>query len=209
MPPSPHSHAATRSSFCSQSLSRPNKSIDCECPEPKPVPTSAPTMWCPDDCVCCTDEPSPAPQPLIAKDNPTTEGGVDPSFILDPSESVDSDGRRRLQPGVCNPSGDCNCPTISACPASSTGSALNGCVIEDPYGTNNVGPLPLAGAPISLLDNLGNTIFTSVTDADGNYTFCGVPAGTFGILNVPLPGLIAFEDFGGSPTDSFGKVVAP
>lgn len=46
-------------------------------------------------------------------------------------------------------------------------------------GTVTAGGTPVAGLPLTLLDERGETVATAVTDADGTYVFDGVQAGTY------------------------------
>ncbi len=52
---------------------------------------------------------------------------------------------------------------------------------EDYDGTQDATDAPFAGVTVSLLDDMGNVIATTVTDANGDFTFSGVPNGDYTI----------------------------
>ena len=90
-----------------------------------------------------------------------------------------------------------------------TGS-ISGTVLED---TNNdgVGDAPIAGVTIALLDNLGNPVLddmgnpiTTVTAADGTYSFDNVPPGDYQVSEVDENGFISVSDTDGANDNIIG-----
>ncbi len=56
----------------------------------------------------------------------------------------------------------------------------------------------LAGVTLELLDSEGNLIATTVTDADGNYSFGGLRPGEYSVRQVQPDGLFSGDEFAGS-----------
>jgi uncharacterized repeat protein (TIGR01451 family) len=52
----------------------------------------------------------------------------------------------------------------------------------DGDGSNDSGEAGLAGVPVTLYDSGGNVVATTTTNADGSYSFEGVPAGTYTVV---------------------------
>lgn len=97
----------------------------------------------------------------------------------------------------------------------------------DGDGSQGAGEGGIEGVTINLLDNLGNIIATTTTDADGNYDFQGVPAGDYSVqvadtagvltnlnLSSPAVGSISLAagedydlaDFGYAPSGGSGSI---
>ena len=58
------------------------------------------------------------------------------------------------------------------------------------FATDPAGKRPLEGVRIALLDDQGQTVATTLTDAQGSYRFEGLPKGTYAIVETQPSGLI-------------------
>jgi SdrD B-like domain/IPTL-CTERM motif len=83
-------------------------------------------------------------------------------------------------------------PNIGFGPAT-TGASIVGNVFIDPNRDGTKGPTEggASGIIVSLVNAAGNVIATATTDANGNYTFTNVPAGTYSIVATVPAGLVA------------------
>lgn len=68
----------------------------------------------------------------------------------------------------------------------------------DGDGVRDSGEPPLAGWTIRLLDPSNTVVATTVTDANGDYCFTGLPCGAYTVAEVQQPGWIATAPAGGS-----------
>jgi len=77
---------------------------------------------------------------------------------------------------------------------------LSGQVFVDPNhnGKFDQGDFAIRGATVELLDANGNVIATTVTDDGGNYQFCGMVAGTYGVREIQPPFYIDDPDYVGT-----------
>jgi hypothetical protein len=75
-------------------------------------------------------------------------------------------------------------PNIGFGPATGTGATLTGTVFLDPNrsGARDPAETGAGGITVSLLNSAGVVVATAVTDANGNYTFPNVPAGTYTVI---------------------------
>ncbi len=81
------------------------------------------------------------------------------------------------------------------------------------FDTNNdnlqtAGEPGVAGVTVSLLDNLGNTVATTITDANGNYLFTNVTPGTYSVRFSAPPGttfVTANQGANGTGTGTAGE----
>ena len=77
--------------------------------------------------------------------------------------------------------------------------SISGTVRED-LDNNNSGDTPIAGVTVQLKDSTGTVVQTTTTDANGNYTFNNVPAGTYTVVETNKPGYLDVSDIdGGNP----------
>jgi uncharacterized protein YfaS (alpha-2-macroglobulin family) len=77
--------------------------------------------------------------------------------------------------------------------------SISGTVRED-LDNNNSGDTPIAGVTVQLKDSTGTVVQTTTTDANGNYTFNNVPAGTYTVVETNKPGYTDVGDVdGGDP----------
>jgi hypothetical protein len=76
---------------------------------------------------------------------------------------------------------------------------ITGSVLED-TNNDNVGDTPMPGVTVVLKDPNGNTVATTTTDANGNYSFPNVPAGNYTVVEQTPPGYLDVGDTdGGDP----------
>jgi len=83
--------------------------------------------------------------------------------------------------------------------------AITGTVWAD---TNNddIGDTPIAGVTLELLDELGNVVATTVTLADGTYSFANIPPGTYSVRETQPAGYDSVSDIDGGNPDLIGDV---
>jgi len=67
--------------------------------------------------------------------------------------------------------------------------AISGIVFED-LDNDDVGDTALAGVVVSLSDNNGSTLRTTLTDSSGTYLFINVLAGSYSVIETNLPGFV-------------------
>ena len=80
----------------------------------------------------------------------------------------------------------------------STG-VISGTVRED-LDNNDTGDVPIPGVTITLRDGNGNVVGTTVTDANGFYSFTGLPGGNYTVVETNKPGYTDVGDVdGGNP----------
>lgn len=72
----------------------------------------------------------------------------------------------------------------------------------DKDGVQDAGESGLAGVTVTLYDNTGKVIGTTVTDNNGKYLFTGVPAGTYTVGFTPPIGLVGTTQTSGNATGS-------
>lgn len=72
----------------------------------------------------------------------------------------------------------------------------------DKDGVQDAGETGIAGVTVTLYDNTGKVIGTTVTDKDGKYNFASVPAGTYTVGFTPPIGLIGTSQTSGNTTGS-------
>jgi hypothetical protein len=75
-------------------------------------------------------------------------------------------------------------PNIGFGPSTTTGASVSGTVFLDPNrsGARDPSETGAGGVTVSLLNAAGNVIATAITDANGNYTFTNIPAGTYSVI---------------------------
>ncbi len=79
-------------------------------------------------------------------------------------------------------------PNIGFGPSASTGASVSGTVFLDPNrsGSRDPSETGAAGVTVSLVSATGSVIATAITDANGNYTFPNIPAGTYtAVISAP------------------------
>ena len=79
-------------------------------------------------------------------------------------------------------------PNIGFGPSITTGASVSGTVFMDPNrnGSRDPSETGAGGVTVSLLNSVGTVIATAITDANGNYTFTNIPAGTYSaIISAP------------------------
>lgn len=127
-------------------------------------------------------------QPLTASDDsdtatdPSAEPVPNPSITETPDANGATDG---------DPTND---PTILTVPLAVPDTGLSGIVFFDDNsdGAFNGGDTLLAGYVVNLLDNNGNIIASTVSDANGFYELTGFPIGTHNVEFIdPASGLVA------------------
>ena len=64
--------------------------------------------------------------------------------------------------------------------------------------TDDPNPTPLAGVTLQLLNSSNQVVATTTTDANGNYSFTGLGAGTYSVQEIPPTGYIEGCDTVGS-----------
>jgi uncharacterized repeat protein (TIGR01451 family) len=87
------------------------------------------------------------------------------------------------------------CPNAAACKADTiVGSTISGHVFNDVNGLNDGtvnGPGTNAGGLVAvLLDSVGNVVANAIVQADGSYSFAGVPNGNYSIALNNVPGTV-------------------
>jgi serine-aspartate repeat-containing protein C/D/E len=85
---------------------------------------------------------------------------------------------------------------------------ISGTVRED-LDNNNTGDTPIAGVTVVLKDAAGTPIATTTTDANGNYSFTGVPAGTYTVEETNKPGYTDVSDIDGGNPNSIAVSLQP
>ncbi|MDD3328251.1 MAG: SdrD B-like domain-containing protein, partial [Zoogloea sp.] len=85
---------------------------------------------------------------------------------------------------------------------------ITGSVLED-TDNDNVGDTPMAGVTVVLKDPNGNTVATTTTDANGNYSFPNVPAGNYTIVEQTPPGYLDVGDKDGGDPNVISVTVTP
>jgi protocatechuate 3,4-dioxygenase beta subunit len=75
-------------------------------------------------------------------------------------------------------------PNIGFGPSTTTGASVSGTVFLDPNrsGSRDPSETGAGGVTVSLVSSTGNVIATAITDANGNYTFTNIPAGTYSVI---------------------------
>ena len=86
--------------------------------------------------------------------------------------------------------------------------AITGTVLED-LDHNGTGDTPIAGVTVVLKDASGAPIATTTTDANGNYSFAGVPAGNYTVEQTNKPGFTDVGDKDGGNPNSIAVTVTP
>jgi hypothetical protein len=93
-----------------------------------------------------------------------------------------------------------------------TGS-ISGTVLED-TDNDGVGDIPIEGVTIALLDDMGNPVLddmgnpiTTVTAADGTYSFDDVPPGDYQVLESDPPGYVSVSDTDGGNDNCIGNTM--
>ena len=86
--------------------------------------------------------------------------------------------------------------------------AISGTVRED-LDNNNTGDTPIAGVTVVLKGADGTPIATTTTDANGNYSFTGVPAGSYTVEETNKPGYTDVGDSDGGNPNSIAVVLQP
>ncbi len=74
--------------------------------------------------------------------------------------------------------------------------------------TKNTGDIDLSGVTVKLLDKDGNVVGTTTTDADGNYSFTGLPDGTYSV-KVVKDGALTDTDQTGDPDNKLDNASEP
>ena len=85
----------------------------------------------------------------------------------------------------------------SATPSDVLIGSISGTVFEDTDG-DGVGNSGIPGVTLTLLNNAGQTLATTVTDENGNYSFLGLPIGQYTIIQTNLPNYIDVSDTDGA-----------
>jgi protocatechuate 3,4-dioxygenase beta subunit len=85
---------------------------------------------------------------------------------------------------------------------------ITGSVLED-TNNDNVGDTPLPGVTVVLKDPNGNTVATTTTDTNGNYSFPNVPAGNYTIVEQTPPGYLDVGDTDGGDPNVISVTVTP
>jgi uncharacterized surface anchored protein len=86
--------------------------------------------------------------------------------------------------------------------------SISGTVRED-LDNNNSGDTPIAGVTVQLKDSTGTVVQTTTTDANGNYTFNNVPAGTYTVVETNKPGYLDVGDTDGGNPNSIAVTLTP
>ncbi|WP_298624811.1 SdrD B-like domain-containing protein, partial [uncultured Zoogloea sp.] len=87
--------------------------------------------------------------------------------------------------------------------------AISGTVRED-NDNNNTGDTPIAGVTVALINaTTGLVVATTTTDVNGNYTFTGVPAGTYNVVETNKPGYTDVGDKDGGNPNSISVTLTP
>jgi serine-aspartate repeat-containing protein C/D/E len=86
--------------------------------------------------------------------------------------------------------------------------SISGTVRED-LDNNNSGDTPIAGVTVQLKDSTGTVVQTTTTDANGNYTFNNVPAGTYTVVETNKPGFSDVGDVDGGDPNVIAVILTP
>ena len=86
--------------------------------------------------------------------------------------------------------------------------AITGTVRED-LDNNNTGDSPIGGVTVTLKDAGGNIVGTAITDANGNYAFNNLPAGTYTVVETNKPGYLDVSDIDGGNPNSIAVTLTP
>jgi hypothetical protein len=86
--------------------------------------------------------------------------------------------------------------------------AITGTVRED-LDNNNTGDSPIGGVTVTLKDAGGNIVGTAITDANGNYAFNNLPAGTYTVVETNKPGYLDVSDIDGGNPNSIAVTLNP
>jgi protocatechuate 3,4-dioxygenase beta subunit len=86
--------------------------------------------------------------------------------------------------------------------------SISGTVRED-LDNNDSGDTPIPGVTVQLKDPAGNVVQTTTTDANGNYTFNNVPAGTYTVVETNQPGYLDVSDIDGGNPNSIAVTLTP
>jgi len=87
-------------------------------------------------------------------------------------------------------------PSLSGAPNQSLLGSISGNVKED-VDNNNSGDTNMSSVLISLLDNSGFVIRTTLTDTSGNYLFSSLPSGNYTVVELNPPGFVDVSDVDG------------
>lgn len=74
---------------------------------------------------------------------------------------------------------------------------IAGTVTED-VNNDDIGDDPLSNVMLTLMDPSGIVVGTTLTDSNGNYEFCGLPAGTYSIVETNPPTYTDISDSDGA-----------
>ena len=96
---------------------------------------------------------------------------------------------------------------VRATPATKTGT-ITGTVRED-LDNNDSGDSPIGGVTVTLKDANGNIVGTAITDANGNYAFNNLPAGTYTVVETNKPGYLDVSDIDGGNPNSIAVTLNP
>ncbi|WP_284190110.1 SdrD B-like domain-containing protein, partial [Zoogloea oryzae] len=87
--------------------------------------------------------------------------------------------------------------------------AISGTVRED-NDNNDTGDTPIAGVTVTLVNaTTGLVVATTTTDVNGNYTFTGVPAGSYNVIETNKPGYTDVGDVDGGNPNSIAVTLTP
>jgi protocatechuate 3,4-dioxygenase beta subunit len=85
---------------------------------------------------------------------------------------------------------------------------ISGTVRED-LDNNGTGDTPIAGVTVVLKDAQGNPVATTTTDANGNYVFNNVPAGSYTVEETNKPGYTDVGDTDGGNPNQISVTLTP
>ncbi|MBL8429172.1 MAG: carboxypeptidase regulatory-like domain-containing protein [Dechloromonas sp.] len=86
--------------------------------------------------------------------------------------------------------------------------AITGTVRQD-NDNNDTGDTPIAGVTVVLKDSAGNVVGTTTTDANGNYAFNNLPAGSYTVMETNKPGYLDVNDIDGGNPNSIAVTLNP